>query len=441
MIGRRGARVAIALLVTALAACSADTSPGASPGRRGDAGIGTRSRSSRIEPWLTRDATADPQTIAADDEGVVALGRRGDVIAYDSAGDMTWRLDAGPDTTTTRDPIALGEEIVLVLVHDTVAGTGVRALDRADGRVRWEVASPDPRAAAVGRSPGGPVVVAVVGGSGALSLLDAADGSTRALVPLGFEDLSFDPSVEIDGGVIVVSWLHDGISELRAVDLATGTTSWTLSNALLSARPAIADGLVLVVENTRIERDVFEAAVRGLELASGAEAWSTPVAGPFVPTLRVAVSDDLAAFVDVRGRVTAIEPRTGSVRWVRATRRRQLEASPWIVRDVVAMTTYGTGLVAIAADDGRSVDNEVPGPVQTAMTIEDSTAAGGSLLLLVRRPAGEGEIWWLGPSDLPAGTESRPEEREGLPATLTLDSEEPSGATGISHPRITPGSR
>lgn len=396
MSGHRGARVAIALLATALAACSAG-SPGASPDRRGDTGAGARPSSSRIEPWLTRDATADPQTIAADDEGVVALGRRGDVIAYDAAGDMTWRLDAGPDTTTTRDPIALGEGIVLVLVHDTVAGTGVRALDRADGRVRWEVASPDPRAAAVGRSPGGPVVVAVVAGSGTLSLLDAADGSTRASVPLGFDDLSFEPSVQIHGGVVVVSWLHDGISELRAADLATGTTSWTRSNALLSARPAIADDLVVVVENTRIERDVFEAEVRGLDLVTGAEVWSTPVAGPFVPTLRVAVADDLAAFVDVRGRVTAIDPGTGSVRWVRATKRLQLEATPWIVRGVVAMTTYGTGLVAVAAHDGGSVDNEVPGPVQTAMTIEDSTAAGGSLLLLVRRPAGEGEIWWLGP--------------------------------------------
>lgn len=398
MIGHRGTRVATALLITVLAACSIDTSPGAWADRRDGAGSGDRASSSRIEPWLTRDATADPQTIAADDEGVVALGRRGDVIAYDSSGEEEWRLDAGPDTTTTRDPIALGEGIVLVLVHDAVAGTGVRALDRTGGRVRWEVASPDPRAAAVGRSPGGPVVVAVVAGSGTLSLLDAADGSTRASVPLGFEGLSFTPSVEIDGGVVVVSWLHDGIAELRAVDLSTGTTLWTRSNPLLSAQPAIADDLVLVVENTTIERDVFEAAVRGLELATGTEVWSTPVPGPFLPMLRVAASDDLAVFVDMRGRVTAIDPGTGSLRWVRATKRRQLEAALWIVGEVVVMTTYGTGLVAVAAADGQPVDNETPGPVQTAMTIEDSSAAGGSLLLLVRRPAGEGEIWWLKPS-------------------------------------------
>lgn len=35
----------------------------------------------------------------------------------------------------------------------------------------------------------------------------------------------------------------------------------------------------------------------------------------------------------------------------------------------------------------------------------------------------------------------RPEEPQGLPTTLTTDSEEPSGPTGISHPRITAGSR
>jgi len=41
----------------------------------------------------------------------------------------------------------------------------------------------------------------------------------------------------------------------------------------------------------------------------------------------------------------------------------------------------------------------------------------------------------------PAAHTQREGEGEGLPATLTLDPEAPSGAAGISHPRITPGSR
>jgi hypothetical protein len=69
-----------------------------------------------------------------------------------------------------------------------------------------------------------------------------------------------------------------------------------------------------------------------------------------------------------------------------------------LVGDVIAMATYGTGLVAVAAADGTSVPNDAPGPVQTAVTFEGSAAAGRRLYLLGGRSRGEGEVWMLSAS-------------------------------------------
>ena len=102
--------------------------------------------------------------------------------------------------------------------------------------------------------------------------------------------------------------------------------------------------------------------------------------------------------VDLDGRFTALDARIGKVRWQRATRMTQIEAAPLLTDAVAAMATYGTGLVALSAKTGDRIRNEVPGPVQTTVTIEGSTAADDAILLLVRHPAGEGEIWWLRPS-------------------------------------------
>jgi len=68
-----------------------------------------------------------------------------------------------------------------------------------------------------------------------------------------------------------------------------------------------------------------------------------------------------------------------------------------LLDDVVAITTYGTGLTALVRSDGSSVVNSIPGPVQYAFTIEASAAAGGRLYLLVQGHDGRAQVWALGP--------------------------------------------
>ncbi|HUV09571.1 MAG TPA: PQQ-binding-like beta-propeller repeat protein [Acidimicrobiia bacterium] len=347
---------------------------------------------------LVREAPDEPTAIAADSDGVVVVGRSGAAFAYAPDGREQWRIDPEGDVGSRLHPIALGEGLVVVPVFDPPVGSGVLALERSTGRTRWEVSVAEPRSVAVGPAPDGSTVVAVVERSGAVTLLRADDGTAVTQVPLGFGHLLGVPHVWVRDGRVIVAWAHDDAAEIRVLDGGTGEIHWAWSGPGLGAAPAVGHDRLILVENTEIDGDVVHAEARGLDLATGAVQWSTPVDGAFLPTAPVALSGGRALVVDLDGMLIALDARTGQVRWRRATRLVQIEAAPLLTRSVAAMTTYGTGLVALSARTGMPIRNQVPGPVQTVVTIEDSTAAAGSLLLLVRHRAGEGEIWWLRPS-------------------------------------------
>lgn len=345
-----------------------------------------------------REAPDEPTAIAADARGVVVVGREGVAISYAPDGRERWRFDRGADAGSTIVPIALDAHLVVLPVFDPPASSSVLLLDRSTGATRWEVAIADPRAVAVGTGLDGSGLVAVVDRAGVVTLLAADDGTTLVQVGLGFGRLLSEPRVWVRSGRVVVGWAHGDAAELRVLDGGTGAILWAWSSPGLGAAPAVDRDQVVVVENTEIDGDVVHAAVRGLDLASGVRRWSTPVDGAFLPTTAVALAGRHAVVVDLDGRFTALDTRHGRIRWQRASRVTQIEAAPVLTPAVAAMTTHGTGLVALSAKTGDQIRNEIPGRVQTSVAIEGSAAAGSAVLLLVRRPAGEGEVWWLRPS-------------------------------------------
>lgn len=358
--------------------------------------VASRSSAGELAVRLAREAPDQPTQISADAHGVVVFGRRGAAIAYDDDGREEWRIDPGEEAGSRIDPIALSAELVVTPVLDRTHGSGLLALERSTGRTRWQAPIADPEAVAVGSVADGSDVVVVVEGSGMVTILGASDGARLVQVALGFGDLLDTPHAWIRGGRVIVGWAADNMSEVRVLEAATGAPVWSWTGPGLGTVPAVGADGVFLVENVEVDGDVVHAAVRRLDLATGAAVWSTPVDGPFVPLTPVALEEDRVVVVDVDGTLRAYDARTGTEQWHRATRLVQLEAQPLLTRRVAAMTTYGTGLVALSARTGVPIRNDVPGPVQTVVTIEGSaTAPDGSILLMVRRPAGEGEVWWL----------------------------------------------
>lgn len=393
MNARRTGAIALALVSGLMASCGA--------GRGGEAGQAVSRSfdgSGDLSVTLVREAPDQPTVMTADARGVVVFGRRGAAISYAADGREQWRIDPGVDAGSRVDPVALDADFVVVPVFDLPTGSGVLALERSTGRTRWEAPVAEPKAVAIGAMADGSKVVGVVERSGIVTVLQADDGAIITQITLGFGRLIGAPHLWIRDGRIVVAWAQRDAAEIRVLDGRTGEIQWAWSAPGLGAAPALDLDRLIVVENTVVEREVVRAEIRALDLATGAVLWSRPVRGGFLPTISVAISGGRAVVVDLDGRFTAVDARTGELVWHRRTRLVQLEAEPLLTPAVAAVTTYGTGLVAVSARTGAPIRNDNPGPVQTVVTIEDSTAAAGSLLLLVRHRAGEGEIWWLRPS-------------------------------------------
>lgn len=388
----------LALVITVAAglasACATEAPLDSGEARAGGRRSGPRS----LEVVAARAAPDEPTALAADARGVVVVGRDGSAIAYAPDGVERWKVDGASDVGSTIVPIAMDADLVVVPVFDPPVDSRVRLVERSTGATRWEAPVADPRAVGVGAQSDGAGIVAVVDRAGRVTLLEGDDGAVRVQVELGFGRLLAEPRVWVRPGRIVVFWATGDAAEVRVLDASSGAIQWAWSSAGLGAAPEVGRDQVLVVENTEIDGDVVHGAVRGLDLASGAERWSTPIDGGFLPMTPIARAGHRAVILDFTGRFTAFDVRTGRIRWVRGSRVRQIEATPLLTGAVVATTTYGTGLVALSAATGERIENEVPGVVQTAVTIEDSIAADGAILLLVRRSKGEGELWWLRPA-------------------------------------------
>lgn len=373
---RTGALIAAAA-VAVLAATPIVASAKASPDPR------------RIDRAWAAPALDEPRSMAADTEGVVVVGRGGMMLALGTAGREQWRADLGRGAFS--EAITLGGELV-------VASNRARlvALNRRSGAWRWEHPSTEVRASAIGDG-----FVATIAATGGLELLDATSGATRWSGDVGVVGDLVKARVWLVAGRVVAAWADDVGSHLRGVDQASGAPVWADDAPHFASMPAVRNGesVVFAANERRDQRKRVVARVRSLSVIDGVERWSREIRGRwgYWAAVDTAESGWNVAVVDLDGRVTMFDGRTGTVRWRRATHRRQYEASPKILGGAFVLTTYGTGLTALGVTRGSVVDNDEPGVVQTLVTIEASAAVGDRLYLLIRYRRGDGGVWMLHP--------------------------------------------
>jgi outer membrane protein assembly factor BamB len=347
-----------------------------------------------LDPVWSAPVPAPDQArvLAADAAGVIAVGRGGEVQSIDADGRQRWRVELGQ--VTTIDPVAIDSSLVVVPVNDEA----FVALERSTGARRWTRSVPQARVAGIGRDAAGASIVATMTATGQLDLLDGATGMVRWTSMLPVRSDAFAERVWLTQGRVIAAW--GGVRDMlvAARDVHDGRTIWAEAAANTATLPAVSSDSVVFAENVKfIGKHRVIGRVRSLDVVSGVERWHRRVRGPFWPHFETAADAAGVVIVDDKGRITLLDARTGRVRWQQATKRRQLEVSPRLLDDVVAITTYGTGLTALVRSDGSSVVNSIPGQVQYAFTIEASAAAGDRLYLLVQGHDGRAEVWALGP--------------------------------------------
>jgi outer membrane protein assembly factor BamB len=374
------------LALTGLTACatSETTTGSASPEVRA-------SRDVELDRQWVAPGPRNPQAAGADTRGVVAVGRYGPTMALDSRGHVDWERDLAAEGEQTFGPVALNADLAVTPVYPG----RVVALERETGETRWSTELQDPADVAV--DPRGGQVVAALSSGGVLAAFDSRDGRARWTAHLpAFDETAQPVGVHVRGNHVVAVW-GDNVNGCRvqAFDAASGAPQWSFAAPRFLSGPTFTHDAVVLAENLDLVARPVRSRVVRLDLANGEEVWSHELHGWFLPALATVAARDVALVVDQGGTITELDVTDGSVRWRRPTKRMQFAASPQIVGRTVAMTTYGTGLVALAAADGRTVPNDEPGPVQLEVTFEGSAAAGDHLYLLAGRSRGAGEIWML----------------------------------------------
>ncbi|MFF9408817.1 PQQ-binding-like beta-propeller repeat protein [Streptomyces anandii] len=185
----------------------------------------------------------------------------------------------------------------------TPAADGTRAASARIGP--WEAAPPSggtgtPHCAYVARA-------LSCARPGLVFALDPADGRLLWRHTVSTSVISTPPPVS--GGLVAA--LTDRGRRLEALDPATGKVRW--KRAVPAAGGVQAAGGMLLVTGP-------DGTVTGVDGASGAAKWSRPLPGQPTPYFRSYAGDPLAytAGVSADGestRVTAVDPRTGEVRW------------------------------------------------------------------------------------------------------------------------------
>lgn len=332
----------------------------------------------------------EPEALAADELGAVALGGGGEIVVLDASGEQIWRL------TIPREgdfgPLAIGGDLIVVPVdNDRYLG-----IDRVEPGIRWDHLLPGASVATVGTTPDGSTAVALVSDGGVLELVDGASGNVRWTVAVAVADAMVAERAWVINDRVLLAWADDAGSHLRAFASDGGALVWQHDAPEFSSTPAVFAGTVTFAENTRLDRkERMVAEIRSLALADGQQRWARRgrSTSGYWAAISAAAGTDGVALVDIAGRVTVVDPASGRVRWKHTTNLAQVAADPHVVGDVFAMTTYGTGIVLAEMADGAPIYGSVVDEGQTVMTIESSAAVGDSLYLLVSWAWGDAEVW------------------------------------------------
>ncbi len=310
--------------------------------------------------WTTEGAASEPlapqdRTLRAAGDLVVATtgfgGSAGRTQAYDaSTGERRWAHRTGPNAFV----VAVGGGWVVVAPqYGPLIG-----LDLATGRERWRFELAEGQGPESGTIAGDTLFVGTsFPAEGAVDPpvvyaleLDTGRQRWRAVLEPG-TDLQWAAPVVVGGQVLVADTLsHEGsapTSHLHALDAGTGRYHWKADlhapeQGFFAEPPVVAGGLayvasasgMLVAVDTRSGREVWRdedgfplvAGARaglvialvgdrlvGVDAATGARRWQTPVGGGAGE--QWAVLDGDAALVTADSGVVAVDAATGAARW------------------------------------------------------------------------------------------------------------------------------
>lgn len=239
------------------------------------------------EQW-THDGPARMSRLAAGG-GVVAFGTTADFRAIDAAdGSLRWTIPSPGGNW--EQPATVADGTVYTAMDE------LYALDANSGDERWT--------SGVGSATTGPPPVAggvVVAGGDPLRGLSVEDGSERWAAPQA-------------GSVHAAAIAYDtvfAVSENRlvALDLAEGRTRWVVRDGFLEAPFAVGDGAVYAQSRPGYELVAFDAATGGVEwVCTGTDG----VLGPPSST------DGMLVVQDERDTLYGIDADFGEVAWTRS---------------------------------------------------------------------------------------------------------------------------
>ena len=319
-----------------------------------------------VVDWST-PMRGEPMAVTAAGADVVATAL-GEVRMLDGASGTTrWRTNVDgvrrsrPAVSATKVAVATDTELVV--------------LERASGRVLATARIDGPSALAITPVPSGAELVVVGSGTGAIAAVDATTGEGRWSAQYA-GSIVVAPMVE--RGVVVATWHSATSTVLRAFDVGTGVERWHRDVGARSSAPLATAGMVLVSAGS----GVTDARAQAYDVVTGAERWTTAVPGFSERLVRPASDATTAYLLDGVGTVTALDVRTGAMRWQQATGASVIDSPLVLSGGSVLFPAFSDALVVLDRVTGalRSAD------VQPGVPI-DVTATPAHLVLALRLAA------------------------------------------------------
>lgn len=304
--------------------------------------------------WERDDLGTPVFPLLATDAVIAVFGRDGRVRGLGvTDGTERWSFRGVPlglDPSRTNGVLPLG-------VRDAADEdpTGLVGLDADDGVVRWEWAPP-------WSGPIGSVTITpdavFATGAGRLARVDAATGRTEWAV-----DTAADAYLQYHDQGVVTAHGPTGDQSTRAEDdaglvlhaAATGEVLQRLGATTLMSHVVTAGRLVV--------HDPSDAAIRGLDLATGDVLWTRPLEGRGSLGMTTDGSPPLVVVME-RGadRVSRLDPRSGEPLWQATLPRSAAHAGssaflgqPRVAGDRVVVEDENSVVTVLDADDGREL--------------------------------------------------------------------------------------